>query len=187
MSTWSKLITVSLTILLTWATAGIANAVQVQVTPPPLRFEYPESTTGQQTVNFKITNTGAQQVMLGILFVFLTRVPNTDTLFDRVVNADTGADCDRDLLQPGGVCIQPVTFSISDFDIMDTDPVVDSGDWNLELNVPYTLGDGGPSAEGSITIFVQDDPVPEPASWLILGPALALLGCTLRRSRRTIA
>ncbi|HME27703.1 MAG TPA: hypothetical protein VKI44_41340 [Acetobacteraceae bacterium] len=181
MSTWHKLFVLSLATLMISGFPGFANAVQVQVTPPPLRFEYPESTSGQQTVNFKITNNGAQQVMLGILFVFLTPVPNTDTLFDRVVNADTGSDCDRDLLQPAGVCIQPVTFSISDFDNMDTDTVVDSGDWNLELNVPYTLGDGGPSAEGSITIFVQDDPIPEPATWLILAPAFILLGCISRR------
>ena len=40
--------------------------------------------------------------------------------------------------------------------------------------MPYTLGDGGPSAVGSITIFVQDD-VPEPASWLLLASGVLML------------
>ena len=75
-----------LTALVASGFAEGANAVQVQVTPPPLRFEYPEDTSGQQTVNFKITNTGAQQVMLGILFGVLTPVPN-------MTRYSTGSQC----------------------------------------------------------------------------------------------
>lgn len=156
---------------------------------------YPESAGvftlaggGGGSAQLMIVNTGPNSITTGTVFYLFSPVGN-DTQYDAIGQPFDMGTCDSKFMLVGvaNQCVVKALFDVLDHDPFDTlNPPVDSGKWFIEAHIPWTdniTGATGTALAG-INITITDDPVPEPASTLLVAAAcLALIASRLERGR----
>ncbi len=155
---------------------------------------YPESAGpfilpgGGGSAQLTIVNTGPNSITTGTVSYVFSPVGN-DTQYDAIGQPVDSGTCDSKVMQIGvaNQCVVNAFFDVLDHDPFDTlNPPVDAGKWFIEAHVPWTDNITGASgtALAGINITITDDPVPEPASTLLVAAAcLALMASRLERGR----
>lgn len=164
-----------------------ADAVQLAISVP-LHQSVFESRNGQVTFVFEIVNTGvptSKSINIDSIKPYVDALAGDSA--NEVVAPISATACSTPL-DIGASCKTTASYRLLDADPFDTDKTIDSATWFAGITVDWSFAGGSSNSTieaGLLTI--KDDPVPEPAVWMLMIAGSAAIGGHLRGRRTAMA